>query len=61
MARLFLQIVALMVVAFSLAVAEDPVPTEIGTVKWQRNFDAAKKAASESGKPLLVFFQEVPG
>lgn len=62
MARLFLPVVALMAVALSsLAVAEDPVPTEIGTVNWQRDYESAKKTASESGKPLLMFFQEVPG
>lgn len=30
---------------------------EIGTVKWNRDLDAALK----SGKPVFLLFQEVPG
>lgn len=40
---------------------EDPTPTEIGTVKWHRDFNAAKTLSQKSGKPLLLLFQEVPG
>jgi hypothetical protein len=36
-------------------------PVEVGTVKWGRDYDAALAAAKESGKPVLVLFQEVPG
>ncbi|MDJ0803309.1 MAG: hypothetical protein QNI89_09415 [Desulfobacterales bacterium] len=36
-------------------------PVEVGTVQWGRNFDAALKMSAESGKPVLVLFQEVPG
>ena len=36
-------------------------PVEIGKVNWNRDLDAAKKLASETGKPLFVQFQEVPG
>ena len=36
-------------------------PIEIGLVAWERDIDAAKKASAQSGKPLLVLFQEVPG
>jgi len=39
---------------------EDPRP-ELGSVKWQRDFEAAKKSSQASGKPLLLLFQEVPG
>ena len=39
-------------------------PIELGEIGWQYSgstFDDAKKAARESGKPMLVVFQEIPG
>ena len=36
-------------------------PVELGLVQWERDFDAAQQRAQESGKPLFVLFQEVPG
>ncbi len=36
-------------------------PVELGHVNWLRNFDEAKAKAVKENKPLLVFFQEVPG
>ncbi|MCC6466273.1 MAG: hypothetical protein IT463_13120 [Planctomycetes bacterium] len=36
-------------------------PVELGAVAWQRDFEAGRKQAAESGKPLFVLFQEVPG
>jgi len=36
-------------------------PVELGHVDWIRNFDEAKAKAVKENKPLLVFFQEVPG
>ncbi len=36
-------------------------PVELGHVDWIRNFDEAKTKAVKENKPLLVFFQEVPG
>ena len=36
-------------------------PVEIGQVNWNRDLDAAKKLSSQTGKPLFVQFQEVPG
>lgn len=42
-------------------VAEEPEARELGNVAWQRDFESAKKDSSNSGKPLLMFFQEVPG
>jgi len=50
-----------MVFATSTATAEEPDSVELGAVAWKRDFPAAKKMAQESGKPLLMFFQEVPG
>lgn len=34
---------------------------ELGQVHWHRDFDKATQLAKESGKPLFVQFQEVPG
>lgn len=39
--------------------AENPI--EVGTVKWGRDLDAALASSKESGKPVFVLFQEVPG
>lgn len=36
-------------------------PVELGHVDWLRNFNEAKEKAVKENKPLLVFFQEVPG
>jgi len=36
-------------------------PVEVGDVHWGRDFEAALKMSAESGKPVLVLFQEVPG
>ena len=36
-------------------------PVEIGTVNWGRDLDAAFATSNESGKPVLLLFQEVPG
>ena len=42
------------------ATAADP-PVELGAVDWGRDLEAAKKTSAETGKPILVLFQEVPG
>lgn len=39
----------------------DPVRAELGTVKWERDYKAAKSKSAQTGKPLMMFFQEVPG
>jgi hypothetical protein len=36
-------------------------PTELGEVAWFRDFDAAREESRRTGKPMLVFFSEVPG
>jgi len=35
--------------------------TELGNIHWFRNYDYALAKANEENKPLLIFFQEVPG
>jgi hypothetical protein len=45
-------------------VAESQEPersVEMGTVDWNRNLDSAIKLSSQTGKPLFVLFQEIPG
>lgn len=36
-------------------------PEELGKVKWLRDFDKGLELSQESGKPVLLLFQEVPG
>lgn len=38
-----------------------PQPPELGLVPWLRDFEAARRLSKETGKPLLVLFDEVPG
>ena len=36
-------------------------PEELGIVRWGRDFEAARTASRETGKPMFVLFDEVPG
>lgn len=36
-------------------------PVELGAIDWIRDLDKAKEVSNETGKPLFVQFQEVPG
>lgn len=36
-------------------------PAELGRVRWGRDLDAGLRLAAETGKPVLVLFQEIPG
>ena len=38
-----------------------PQPEELGAVTWLRDYEEALTASAESGKPVFVLFQEVPG
>jgi hypothetical protein len=40
--------------------AVNPEP-ELGTVRWQRDFDAGLAAAAQARKPVFLLFQEIPG
>ena len=37
------------------------VPVEIGTVAWGGELEAGFAESRESGKPVFLLFQEVPG
>lgn len=50
----------LLSIAVLAAAVTSPHP-ELGIIRWQRGFDAAKAQAAREGKPLLVLFDEVPG
>ncbi len=50
---------AVMVGSGALLAADAPI--ELGQVRWGRDHAAGVAASKNSGKPLLVLFQEVPG
>lgn len=43
------------------ALATVEQPRELGAVPWLRDFKAAQAASRQSGRPMLVLFDEVPG
>ncbi|MCA8973994.1 MAG: hypothetical protein KDC98_04695 [Planctomycetes bacterium] len=45
----------------AVVAAQDKLTTEFGTIDWRRDFAAARTAARQEHKPLLLLFQEVPG
>lgn len=45
--------------AFEAGAAD--TPEELGKVEWLRDYGEAQAKAKESGKPILILFQEVPG
>lgn len=49
---------------FSSTLAANPPadnPVEIGLVRWQRDFPGSLATSGQTGKPILLLFQEVPG
>ena len=53
--------IALAYAASHTASGQDETPQEFGDVAWGDRLDDAQRAAAESKKPILLFFQEVPG
>jgi hypothetical protein len=51
---------ALVVLPVGADGGEEP-PVEIGTVRWQRDLEAALEQSRTSGRPVFLLFQEVPG
>lgn len=53
------------VASVSGAIADDMIRpnqyTELGLVKWHRDFDKAIRLSKQTQKPLAILFQEVPG
>jgi hypothetical protein len=60
-----LRSLAAAVIAFStMSCSSEPAdanPIEVGKVSWSRDYDAAVKASKNSGKPIFLLFQEIPG
>lgn len=46
---------------FGLSAQAADNPVEVGEVKWQRDLNAAMRKSRDSGKPIFLLFQEVPG
>lgn len=47
--------------ACATAQDSDGTPREFGRVQWQRKLEPALSMSKESGKPVFLLFQEVPG
>jgi len=61
MIRFFLSL-SVFILAFSASAKTGPKqPEELGAVTWLRDYEKAQKASEETGKPVLILFQEVPG
>ena len=54
-----MMVLAICATAYGSQATQNPV--EVGKVHWGRDFDAALNMSAESGKPVFVLFQEVPG
>ncbi len=53
-----------LVVISNMSCSSEPAgtnPIEVGKVAWGRDYGAAVKASQDSGKPIFLLFQEVPG
>lgn len=50
-------------VAAAVAMAQETpqTPKEFGDVNWERRLEPALERAAASKKPVMLFFQEVPG
>ena len=59
--KLILLSLLLTVANFSCCAGLPAQPEEAGTVRWGRDLDAALTASRQSGRPVLVLFQEIPG
>lgn len=50
---------AFLMLVYSVEAIENSV--EVGSVNWGRDLDQALKLSGETGRPVFVLFQEVPG
>lgn len=51
----------LIFIQFCLTLSAQKADIELGIVHWGRDLDKAKSIAQRTDKPILLFFQEVPG
>ena len=56
-----MRIVILLITMFSTQLMLGQTPEELGTVNWLRSYETALSQSKESGKPIFILFQEVPG
>ncbi|MCR9098025.1 MAG: thioredoxin family protein [bacterium] len=56
-----LVIAGLLFVATRVDAERSATPAELGEVAWLRNYDEAARSSADSGKPVFLLFQEVPG
>lgn len=56
-------IILLILAAGGVAQASETIdnPIEVGHVQWGRDFQVALQNSADTGKPVLVLFQEIPG
>ena len=59
MGRFIIILTAFLTLAQSVAADDNPI--EVGSVNWGRDLDQALKTSGETGRPVFVLFQEVPG
>jgi len=59
MRRLTLILAVFLMLPHEIEAKENPI--EVGVVNWGRDLDQALKLSGETGRPVLVLFQEVPG
>lgn len=52
---------ALLPVLLGLLATNPAAPPELGRISWLRDLDAGLASSKESGKPVLLLFDEVPG
>lgn len=57
----FVAVACMMLVSVLPVRSADKNPVAIGTVAWGRDLEAAFRKSKESGKPVFLLFQEVPG
>ena len=60
---IFINIIAIGLIfqaaAFCLTLQDNPV--EVGNVRWGRDLDEALQQSRQTGRPIILFFQEIPG
>ena len=52
---------ALLCILLTFFIKLNANPIEAGAVKWSEDFELAKKQSAETGRPIFLLFQEIPG
>lgn len=59
MKRIILILAVVLMLPYGVAANENPI--EIGSVIWGRDLDKALRLSGQTGQPVFLLFQEVPG